>query len=104
MSATTSRPSGHYSRQLYARRLARRRAWRAARGDADAYREIMQAHLETGFLYYYDEPAPARSTAAEIWRDCARRAAMWTVAYAVLAAVGLILQAFGVLVPYLPMS
>lgn len=48
---TTTRPSGRYARRVYARHLARRRAWRAARGDADTYRQIMRAHLDAGFLY-----------------------------------------------------
>ena len=56
------------------------------------------------YLYYYEDEPARRSPTAEIWRDCARRAAMWTAAYAVLAAVGLTLQAFGYLLPYLPMS
>lgn len=57
------------------------------------------------YLSYDDEAAPPRrSPAAEIWRDCARRMVIWTAAYAVLAAVGLTLQALGLLVPRLPMS
>ena len=56
------------------------------------------------YLYYYEDEPARRSPTAEIWRDCARRAVMWTAAYAILAAVGLTLQAFGYLVPYLPMS
>ena len=90
----TTFPGDRYGRRLYARHLARRRAWRAARGDADAFRQIMQVHQRTGFLYYDDEPEP-RSVTAEIWRTCLRRAAIWTALYALLAAAVLIAGALG---------
>lgn len=91
---TTTQPRDGYGRQLYARHLARRRAWRAARGDADAFRHIMAAHQKTGFLYYYEEPK-RRSPAAEIWLRCARRAAGLAAWAALSTAVIYVLGAIG---------
>lgn len=49
------------------------------------------------YISYDDEPAPARSVTAEIWRSCARRAAGWTAFYAVLAAAVIVMSALGAL-------
>lgn len=55
------------------------------------------------YVHYEDEPAPARSATARIWRDCARQAVIWTTFFVLLAVGGLALQALGYLLPYLPM-
>jgi len=56
------------------------------------------------YISYEDEPAPARSASAQIWRSCARRAAGWTVFYAVLAGAVVALSALGVLDWHLTVS
>jgi hypothetical protein len=56
------------------------------------------------YISYDDEPAPTRSATAEIWRDCVKWAAIWTAFFVALAAVGLVLQAFGFLLPRLTVS
>lgn len=47
------------------------------------------------FLHYDDEPA--RSVTAEIWRDCARRAAAWTGVYVLLAVAVVVMDRLGLL-------
>lgn len=56
------------------------------------------------YISYDDDAPPVRSASAQIWRDCARQAAAWTTFFAFLAAVVLVLGAFGLLDWYLPIS
>ncbi|RFS86974.1 hypothetical protein D0T12_01570 [Actinomadura spongiicola] len=89
----------HYYARITARRRVRKATWKASGGDTARFAEITHGHLATGYLYYYDEPAPASRNvpSPSIWRRTAVTALCVTAFYWLLAALVFLLGWIGYL-------